>query len=131
MKNTCRFTKGISKLPRFNLLSSKLSGENKFFNVSKKGFYQTNDLNDAFEVAEKELKQREAKFVEYTQKVYKPSKTITYDRNGELLLFSANNIKHSEIYFKYPYCLYDMAMPLCFYNFFVDPCKKTSIFSFF
>lgn len=91
--------------------------------VSVKGFKQTNDLNDLIEIAQKEEKQRKAKFIEYTSKVYKPSQTLQFNREGELLLFSCDNLKNNQIYFKYPYCFYDMLFPISFYNFFVDPCK--------
>lgn len=67
--------------------------------------------------------QRKAKYLEYTQKVYKPSKTITFDRNGEVLLFSVDNFRHSQVYLKYPYCMIDAMIPLAIYNFFCNPCK--------
>ena len=66
--------------------------------------------------------QRKLKYLEYTKKVYKPSKTITFDRNGEVLLFSVDNFRHSQLYLKYPYCMIDALIPLAFYNFFVNPC---------
>ena len=50
-----------------------------------------------------ELQQRTAKYLERTDRVYLPSKTIEFDRNGELLLFSCENVKNSHVYFKYPY----------------------------
>jgi len=50
-----------------------------------------------------ELQQRTAKYLERTDRVYLPSKTIEFDRNGELLLFSCDNVRNSTIYFKYPY----------------------------
>jgi len=53
--------------------------------------------------------------------VYKPSKTIEFDRNGELLLYSVNNIRNSIVYLKYPYILYDLTMPLSWYLVFVNP----------
>ena len=59
--------------------------------------------------------------LEYTDKVYKPSKTIEFDRNGELLLFSCDNIKNSVVYLKYPYCMYDCLIPVSWYFFFVNP----------
>jgi hypothetical protein len=40
-----------------------------------------------------------------TDRVYKPSRTIEFNRDGEVLLYSANPIKNSTIYFKYPYVL--------------------------
>jgi hypothetical protein len=88
-----------------------------------KNYNQVKDLNQVMLTAEAEEEQRKEKFLEYTQKVYKPSKTITFDRNGEALLFSVDNFKHSQVYLKYPYCLIDAFIPLGFYIFFVNPCK--------
>ena len=70
---------------------------------------------------EAELDQRTSKYLERTNKVYKPSKTIEFNREGELLLFSCDNIKHSTIYFKYPYIMYDAALPLSVYMFWFNP----------
>lgn len=89
-----------------------------------KNYHQVKDLNQVMYTAELEEEQRKAKFLEYTHKVYKPSKTITFDRNGEVLLFSCDNFKHSQVYLKYPYCLIDALIPLAWYIFFVNPCKK-------
>lgn len=91
--------------------------------LTKRNYIQTNHLQEVTFTAYLEEKQRTAKMVEYTDKVYKPSKTITFDRNGELLLFSCDNVKNSQLYLKYPYVMYDMTIPLAMYNFFVDPCK--------
>lgn len=88
-----------------------------------RGFKQVNNLHDVVQTAKREEQQRSAKFIEYTNKVYKPSKTITFDRQGEVLLYSCDNLKHSQIYLKYPYVMYDSMIPLTVYNFFVDPCK--------
>jgi hypothetical protein len=38
-----------------------------------------------------------------TDRVYKPTYTIEFDRTGEALLYSANPLKNETIYFKYPY----------------------------
>jgi hypothetical protein len=110
---------------RINLTGRSLSQTTKLIHApsSLKGFKQTNDLHKVIGTAELEEKSRSAKFVEYSDKVYKPSKTIQFDRNGELLLFSCDNIKHSQIYLKYPYIMIDCIAPIAVYNFFVDPRK--------
>ena len=53
--------------------------------------------------------------------MYKPSKTIEFNREGELLLYSCDNVKHSTVYLKYPYILYDLTLPLSIYNFYFNP----------
>lgn len=68
-----------------------------------------------------ELHGRTAKYLERTHKVYKPSQTIEFNREGELLLFSVDNIRNSTIYLKYPYCLYNSIIPISIYNFFFNP----------
>ncbi len=87
-----------------------------------KCFSHIKNLSQVMYTAEMEEEQRKAKFLEYTQKVYKPSKTITFDRNGEALLFSVDSFKHSQVYLKYPYCLIDALIPLAAYSFFCNPC---------
>ena len=88
---------------------------------SNKSFSHVKNLAQVMYTAEMEEEQRKGKFLEYTKKVYKPSKTITFDRNGEILLFSADNFKHSQVYLKYPYCMIDSLIPLAVYSFFCNP----------
>lgn len=118
MKATSLILKRNLRASPFTLVRQSLLAPSSF-----KGFKQVNNLHDIVQTAKQEKEQRSAKFVEYTNKVYKPSKTITFDRQGEVLLYSCDNIKHSQIYLKYPYVMYDSMIPLAAYNFFVDPCK--------
>ncbi len=37
-----------------------------------------------------------------TDRVYKPTYTIEFNREGEVLLYSGNPIKNENVYFKYP-----------------------------
>ena len=74
-------------------------------------------------IASMEEDQRTAKFLEYTNKIYKPSETITFNRDGEVLLFSCDNFKRSTVYLKYPYCMIDAMIPIAAYIFFADQCK--------
>jgi hypothetical protein len=117
--------KCLLKVKKTNLF--KESAKSGLLSIQSKGFKHVNHLIDVMNSANVEEQQRKAKFIEYTNKVYKPSKTLTFDRNGELLLFSADNLKHSQIYLKYPYCLYNMLFPIGMYNFFVDPCKNLTL----
>lgn len=71
--------------------------------------------------AQAELHQRTAKYLERTDKVYKPSQTLEFNREGELLLWSCDNVKNSTIYLKYPYCTQMATMPLSWYIFFINP----------
>lgn len=87
----------------------------------QRGFRQVKNLHEIVWTAQAELTQRTAKYLERTDKVYKPSQTLEFNRDGELLLYSCDNIKHSTVYLKYPYIMYDCAIPLSFYLFFINP----------
>ena len=65
-----------------------------FIRISQKNYNQVKDLDEIMETARDEEAQRTGKYLEYTHKVYKPSKTITFNRDGEILLFSCDNYKH-------------------------------------
>lgn len=91
------------------------------FRNIQRGYRQMHNLHEINYTAHLELQQRTAKYLERTDRVYLPSKTIEFDRNGELLLYSCENIKNSTIYFKYPYCMYDAFMPVSWYIYFVNP----------
>ena len=124
MLNNLRLnTRNLIRSSSNKILSTKIPAA-LFYNLGvKKNYNQIKDLNQTMYTAEMEEAQRKAKFLEYTTKIYKPSKTITFDRNGEVLLFACDNIKHSQVYLKYPYCLIDSLIPLGVYIFFCDPCN--------
>jgi hypothetical protein len=124
MLNNLRLnTRSFIKSSSLRILSTKIP-TGIIYNLGvTKNYNQIKDLNQTMLTAEMEEIQRKAKFLEYTTKIYKPSKTITFDRNGECLIFSCDNIKHSQVYLKYPYCLIDSLIPLAVYIFFCDPCK--------
>ena len=86
-----------------------------------RGFKQIHNLNEVVFTTQWELHQRTAKYLERTDKIYKPSQTLEFNREGEILLYSCDNIRHSTVYFKYPYCFYDCFVPLSWYFFFVNP----------
>jgi hypothetical protein len=86
-----------------------------------RSFRQVNNLHEVIYTAQAELAQRTSKYLERTDKVYKPSETMTFNREGEMLLYSCDNIKHSTVYFKYPYCLLDATIPMSWYFFFINP----------
>jgi len=46
---------------------------------------------------------------------------MEFNRDGELLLWSCDNVKNSTVYFKYPYCTHMGLIPLSWYAFFVNP----------
>ena len=70
----------------------------------QRNFRQIHDLHEVIYTANQELEGRTAKYLERTDKVYKPSQTLEFNREGELLLWSCDNVKHSTVYLKYPYC---------------------------
>jgi len=90
MKSFRNFNKTLNiNFSKLNLLKPKL------YNFGGVRFYrQCKDLNEIMYTTELEEAQRTEKFLEYTNKIYKPSKTITFDRNGEVLLFSSDSWRH-------------------------------------
>jgi hypothetical protein len=86
-----------------------------------RSFRQVHDLHEVVYTTQEELAGRTAKFLERTDKVYKPSQTLEFNREGELLLWSCDNIRNSTVYLKYPYCAQVLCMPLSWYLFFVNP----------
>merc|ERR1711935_244928 len=56
-----------------------------------------------------------------TDRVYAPTYTIEFNRVGEILLYSREPIEHMTIYFKYPYILYESAIPLTMFLWYVNP----------
>lgn len=87
----------------------------------QRSFRQVKNLHEIVWTAQAELTQRTAKYLERTDKVYKPSHTLEFNRDGELLLYSCDNVKNSTVYLKYPYVMYDAMIPLAFYAFFINP----------
>lgn len=86
-----------------------------------RAFRQVHDLHEVVYTTEHELAGRTAKYLERTDKVYKPSQTLEFNREGELLLWSCDNVKNSTIYLKYPYCTQMLTIPLSWYLFFINP----------
>jgi hypothetical protein len=71
---------------------------------SSRSFRQVHNLHEVVYTTQAELAQRTTKYLERTDKVYKASQTLEFNREGELLLWSCDNVKHSTVYLKYPYC---------------------------
>ena len=89
--------------------------------IPQRGFRHLKNLHEVVFTAQTELHQRTSKYLERTDKIYKPSTTLEFNREGELLLFSCENIKHSTVYLKYPYIMYDSLIPLSWYVYFINP----------
>ena len=56
-----------------------------------------------------------------TDRIYKPTYTIELDRVGEVLLYSCDPLKHSTVYFKYPYIMYEALIPAAIINWTYNP----------
>lgn len=55
---------------------------------SQRYYRQMHNLHEISWTTQLELQTRTSKYLEKTDRVYLPSKTIEFDRNGELLLYS-------------------------------------------
>ena len=111
---------GLAKLLNKNQLAA-LPSRLPLMQAQTRGYRQVHNLHEVVYTAQAELNQRTAKYLEKTDKVYKPSTTLEFNREGELLLWSCDNVKHSTVYFKYPYCTMTLLVPLAWYNFFLNP----------
>lgn len=114
-------SKSATMLLRQQRNSMLLSRSMVMSQTQMRSFRQVNNLHEISFTAQQELMQRSAKYLERTDKVYKPSQTCEFNREGEMLIYSCDNIKNSTIYFKYPYILLDCTMPISWYIFFVNP----------
>lgn len=54
----------------------------------------------------------EVAVLQKTDRIFKPTYTLEFNRVGEILVYSCDPIKHSTVYFKYPYVFYEAAIPL-------------------
>ena len=59
--------------------------------------------------------EHEKPLIEDTSRVYKPSYTVEFNREGEVLLYSCEPTKEMTVYFKYPYILYEASIPAFIY----------------
>ena len=59
--------------------------------------------------------------IEVTDRIYKPSYTIEFDRVGETLLYSCEPLKHVQVYLKYPYIFYESLIPPLLFMFYTNP----------
>lgn len=59
--------------------------------------------------------------VERTDRIYKPSYTIEFNRVGEVLLYSCEPLTHTQVYLKYPYVFYESLIPLSCFMFYMNP----------
>ena len=65
--------------------------------------------------------------IEETTRVYKPTYPIEFNREGEVLLYSCEPVKEvvwfmqMTVYFKYPYILYESAIPIFLYAYLMNP----------
>ncbi len=59
--------------------------------------------------------------IEKTQRIYKPSYEIEFNREGEVLLYSCDPVKHSAVYLKYPYIFYESLIPASIWMYLYNP----------
>src|SRR3990167_3338642 len=68
---------------------------------------QAKNLHREIAKAQIQAIQDNADTIERTDRIYKPSYTIEFDRVGEVLLYSCEPLTHSQVYLKYPYVFYE------------------------
>lgn len=89
------------------------------------------NLNHVQNMLEENLKYDAQKYnddaavLQKTSRIYKPTYSIEFNREGEVLVYSADPIKNSVVYFKYPYVLYEAAIPLSIWAWIYNPLELT------
>lgn len=59
--------------------------------------------------------------IETYDKIFKPTHSLEFDRCGELLLYSCDPYKHTKMFSKYPYILYESFIPFFIINWYLNP----------
>lgn len=60
------------------------------------------NMNEENIRVEAQAVQDQVNLIQKNSRVYKPTYTIEFNREGEVLIYSGNPIKDSTVYFKYP-----------------------------
>ena len=60
------------------------------------------NMNEENARVQAEAVQRESPLIK-NDRIYKPTYTIEFNREGEVLLYSGNPLRDETVYFKYPY----------------------------
>ena len=103
------------------LLKRLASKAPRAFPTLARGFKHVQNMHDERMRAEIQQKQDGGLQVATTDRIYKPSETIEFNRTGEVLLYSCEPLKHTEIYFKYPYVFYESLIPASFFMYYMNP----------
>lgn len=73
-----------------------------FSQVPKQGINHIKNMNEE-NMRVRAQEEFEKPILISTDRVYKPTYTIEFNREGEALLYSADPLKHEVVYFRYPY----------------------------
>lgn len=107
--------RNLSTLLKQNSLKSKSLYQLPMANLNHiKNMLDENLRYDIEQVSQQPL-------IERTDRIYKPTYTLEMNRKAEVLVYSCDPFKHSVIYFKYPYVLYEACAPLLLFNFLFNP----------
>ena len=88
---------------------------------NSRGIAQAKNMHREIAKAKIQQMQDNPETLEFTDRIYKPSYTIEFNRVGEVLLYSCEPFKHLEIYLKYPYVLYETLIPLSLGLWYLNP----------
>ena len=78
-----------------NIMRSQQRATMMLGSTQMKHFRQVHNLHEIVYTTQEEQDARTIKYLERTDKVYKPSQTLEFNREGEMLLWSCDNIKNS------------------------------------
>ena len=89
--------------------------------LSTRGYMQVMDIEEEKIRQKLQIKQDNTSPIEYTDRVYKPLHQIEFDRTGEVVLYTCSPFQHKPLYNVYPYTLFEVSIPACFYMYYMNP----------
>ena len=84
-------------------------------------YMQVMDIEEEKRRLELKEKLENKNTIEYTDRVYKPTHQIEFNRTGEVVLYTCSPFKHKPLYNVYPYTLFELSILPCLYMYYVNP----------
>ena len=94
---------------------------NRLRQVQRYNYIQVQDIQDEQIRQKEQILYDNKDAVEVTDRIYKPTNTIEFDRIGEVVLYSATPLKSKRVYLVYPYIANEMLIPPCLYMYYFNP----------
>ena len=89
--------------------------------IITRNYRQIIDIDEEKKRQELQIERDNEEVIEYTDRVYKPTHTIEFNRTGEVVVFTSSPFKQRPIFNVYPYALFEMCIPANLYMFYMNP----------